>query len=143
MPPLQLSAFAVSQVVQAAPVVPQAVAVGGETHVVPLQQPLGQLVALQTQAPPTQRCPTAHMALAPHRQPAPVHASARVASQVTHAAPLVPHWVSEGVAQAPPEQQPLAHVAAEQPSHAWPVQVEAQVEHAAPPAPHWAAVVPA
>ncbi len=64
-------------------------------------------------------------------------------SQVTHAAPLTPHWVSEGVAQVPPLQQPLAQVAAEQPSHAWLVQVDAQVEQAAPPVPHCAAAVPA
>lgn len=55
LPPLQLSAFVVSQVVQEAPVVPHEAVVGGETQVVPLQQPLGQLAALQTQAPLAQR----------------------------------------------------------------------------------------
>lgn len=127
----------------AAPPAPQLVAVGGETQVAPLQQPLGQLAALQTQTPPTQRWPTTHIPFAPQRQPPPVHESARAGSHATHAAPLVPHWPSDGVAQVPPVQQPLAQVAAEQPSQAWLEHVEAQVEQAAPIRPHCAAVVPA
>jgi hypothetical protein len=142
-PPLQLSAVVALQAVQAAPVVPHVAVVGGDTHVVPLQQPAGQLVALHTHAPPTHRWPAAHMALAPQRHAPPLQVSARVVSHVVQAAPPEPHWVTEGVAQVLPLQQPLAHDAAEHPSHAWLVHVAAHVAHDAPRRPHCAAVVPA
>jgi hypothetical protein len=51
--------------------------------------------------------PAAHAGLAPQRQaPAGPQLSDRTASQVTQAAPLVPHAVTDGVAQVTPEQQP-------------------------------------
>ena len=38
-----------------------------------------------------------------------MHASERVESHATHAAPIAPHWVSEGVVQVLFAQQPVAH----------------------------------
>jgi hypothetical protein len=50
MPPVQALAFA-PQVAQALPPVPHALALVAVTQVPALQQPLGQLVASQTQTP--------------------------------------------------------------------------------------------
>ena len=52
-PFVQRSARTGSQLTHAAPPVPQAATSGGATHVSPLQQPLGQLVALQRHTPLT------------------------------------------------------------------------------------------
>lgn len=57
-------------------------------QVVPLQQPPGHDVASQTQEPATHSWPVPHP---------------------THAAPLVPHSLLDGVMQTLPLQQPLAH----------------------------------
>ena len=50
----QLSAVLLLQVVQFAAPVPQLLSVGGLTQLLPLQQPVGQLVESQMQLPPTQ-----------------------------------------------------------------------------------------
>lgn len=93
----------------------------------PSQQPVGQLVASQTQLPPTHRCPLEHRSLPPHSQlpplhrserrsqpPPPAHLQAPVAGEhvspgrhATHLAPPLPHAlvVSPGM-QVPPMQQP-------------------------------------
>jgi hypothetical protein len=45
---------------QGAPPLPQALVLVPRLHVVPSQQPVGQLCSSQTHAPFTQRCPPAH-----------------------------------------------------------------------------------
>ena len=52
---LQPSAFERSQLAQVAPLMPQALAVGGLVHDLLAQQPVGQEVASQTQVPPLHR----------------------------------------------------------------------------------------
>lgn len=52
VPPEQLSAVIVVQLVQAAPIVPQALTVGGLTQVVPEQHPAPQVPALQLEHTP-------------------------------------------------------------------------------------------
>jgi hypothetical protein len=54
-PPPQVSGA--TQTVQAAPFIPHAASVGGETHVPLPQQPFGQLAPEQVQEPPTQSSP--------------------------------------------------------------------------------------
>lgn len=121
----QASASVVSQLEHAEPSLPQLVRLAAR-QVVPSQQPLGQDVASHTHAPPSQRWPTAHIALPPHAQTPPeVQPSARVASQATHAAPAVPHRIAVGVLHVLPEQQPLAQVAVQA--------VQAPAVHAPPP----------
>lgn len=83
-------------------------------QVLPLQQPVGQLAGLQTHAPPTQRWPVPHAGLAPHLHPPPLQLSARVASQVEHAAPEAPHLEIVGVTQAPASQHPFGQLVASQ-----------------------------
>jgi hypothetical protein len=52
-------------------------------HTLPAQQPLGQLIALQTQAPPAHCWPTAHAAPFPQPQlPFAAHLSLKLGSQV-------------------------------------------------------------
>jgi hypothetical protein len=106
---VQLSAVAVLQVVQAPPPVPQR-AREAETQVVPSQQPFGQEVGSQTQAPATQRRPAPQTGPVPQAQlPDGAQRSAVSASQPTHAAPPVPQVSSEGALQVAPEQQPSGH----------------------------------
>src|SRR5689334_6847233 len=70
----QESAVDALHATQAAPPTPQSAAVGGVTHVGPVQQPIGQLVAVQLlQTPPEQVAPPVHR---------------------LHIAPAVPHSVS-------------------------------------------------
>ena len=127
----------VPQVVQAPPLVPHWVAVVGLTHAPPLQHPLAQLAALQTQAPPTQASPAPQAAFVPHLQLPPAQVSAEVALQVVQAAPAVPQVASALVWQVPFKQQPLAQLPALQPVQALAVQVcgLGQLEHAPPPVP--------
>ena len=66
---------------QAPPPFPQAVVVGVWHWPLESQHPLGQEVALQTQAPPLQICPSAQVAQAP---------------------PLFPHAVTDVVVTQPP-----------------------------------------
>ncbi|GMU61184.1 MAG: hypothetical protein AMXMBFR34_29470 [Myxococcaceae bacterium] len=92
-PPLQVSARPVTQAVQAPPVVPHA-ARSITRHWLDWQHPVGQLVESHTHAPETQRCPTAHAALLPHRHTPLAQESAFVVSQAVQAPPPVPQDVS-------------------------------------------------
>jgi hypothetical protein len=111
--PLDEQAFAVigSHTTQVAPAVPHA-AVDGAVQTPFTQQPVGQLVALHTHAPPTHRVPDAHGPGAlPHRQ-VPAKGSQRsafVLSQAEQEPPLTPQAVNEGARQAPFAQQPDEH----------------------------------
>lgn len=67
-PATHASAAPALHVVHAAPPVPHAVSVLPAMHVEPLQQPLGQLAALQTHWPDTQRCVELHSLFEPQRQ---------------------------------------------------------------------------
>jgi hypothetical protein len=83
------------QAVQDDPPMPHDVAFGLLLQLLVLSQhPLAHEVASQTQAPPTQCCPTAHGAPVPHAQVPPAHVSERTESHATQAepvAPLMPH----------------------------------------------------
>jgi hypothetical protein len=104
-----------AQVWQASPPAPQAASVSPGWQVLPAQQPPGQLVPSQTQAPPTQRCPLAQGAPAPQAQlPAAEQLSARTGSQGTQATPALPQASRVGALHAPAAQQPSAHDAASQ-----------------------------
>jgi hypothetical protein len=61
------------------------------------QQPVGQLVALQTQAPLTQAWPAAHVAPVVPQTHLPLAQVSAVMPQATQAAPELPHVLSEGV----------------------------------------------
>jgi hypothetical protein len=87
---------------------PQLLAVGGATQVLPLQQPLGQLVELHTQFPLTHAWPAPHTAPAPHLQvPFAAQVSPPSEGQFAHDAPFSPQLVAlGGVTQELPLQQP-------------------------------------
>ena len=111
------------------------------------------------QRPETQRWPPAQAGPEPQAQaPAPVQASALVASQAAQSAPAVPQVATDGRLQTPPMQQPFGHEVESQMQapfmQCWPAwqgapppqrqapvteQVSAlsasQLEQAAPPAP--------
>ena len=80
-----------------------------------LQQPVGQLVASQTQAELKQRCPI-WQAVAPLHLQTPAVQPSAVTPQLEHAAPAVPHWAAvDGLMQVVPvTQQPPAQLAAVQ-----------------------------
>ena len=106
-PPPHESAAMGSQAMQVSPAVPHD-ATDAIMHAPPRQQPLGQEVALQTQAPLTQMVPAAHAALAPHRQ-VPVaasHALAERATQLVQATPAMPQAANAGAVHVPLVQQP-------------------------------------
>lgn len=146
----------------AAPPLPHNAAVKVVMHVLPLQQPVGQLVESHTQLLPLQRWPTAHSPLPPQLQAPFEQRSARPAAHVVHAPPPMPQVAGAGLLQVLPVQQPAPqliasqmHAPAEQrrPApqgafvphrHAPPAQLSArvglQLVHAAPPLPHAAAV---
>jgi hypothetical protein len=157
----------------AAPPMPQADAAPGVVrHVLPWQQPLGQLAPSQMQAPAEQRWPAPQAAPPPHEHPPPTQASPAV-EQSVHARPLTPH-VATAVpsAQVPPAQHPPWHSVyeaapqnvwhvAEAEWHDWPVEQSAapaqpqepaiqrwpfafalQSEHAPPAVPQAAAAAP-
>lgn len=131
---------------QLLPRAPQLAAVVGVTQVLPLQQPLGQLVASQTQVVPLHTWPGWQAGPVPHAHWPPTQALLVGATHAWQKAPPVPHWLAvwlPGPTQLPLAQQPLAHVAAPQPSHAWLVQAPAQPWQATPPRPHSPGVVPA
>ena len=105
------------QATQVPPAVPHA-ASDGVVQTPPAQHPVGQVCALQTQAPPTQALPAAHgPGLAPQRQVpvAPSQRSAPAASQAMQAAPPVAQvasagaWQAPSVPQQPAEQDSLLH----------------------------------
>ena len=92
---LHWSVLLLSQVTQVAPLAPQ-VASAGALQTAPLQQPVGQEVASQTQAPPTQRCPPAQGGPLPQRQaPCTEQVSALPASQARQIAAPIPHADSD------------------------------------------------
>lgn len=113
-PPVQAFVFPV-HAAHAAPPVPQAAAVCAVPmmHAPALQQPVGQLVASHTQAPPTQRCPAPHAAPVPQRH-APVVQRSPVRPQLVHAAPAAPQAVALVGVQTLPAQQPLGQLVASQ-----------------------------
>ena len=150
---------------QAAPPAPQVPDPWAEegTHVPAEQQPVGQLVASQTQLPALHRCPSAHALAPPHRQAPLLEQESPVVPQLTQLAPLAPHCAPvRGVTQVFPAQQPPGQLVALQtqlaPTHAWPaahsapapqvqapaVQAEArtgsQPIQTLAPVPHWLAV---
>jgi len=85
------------------------------------QQPVGQLVASHTHAPPTHFWPVPQAAAPPHLQVPPLQLSARFASHALHTAPAAPQAAAVGVTQRPALQQPLAKLVASHP-HAPPTQ---------------------
>lgn len=123
----QVLVRAVRHEVHALPPVPQVVVVEGR-QVSPLQQPVGQVAALQvavaTHTPPS----------AEHIEPAP-HA-AQLRPPTPHAVVLVPGW------QTPETQQPGQFAGPHGSTHAWLEHVVAQLEHATPPVPQASALVP-
>lgn len=90
-PPPQLSARCGSHARHAAPAAPHCAVVVGETHVVPLQQPVLQEVESHTQVSATQRCPVPHAGLVPQRHSPLAQVLERVVLHVVHARPFEPH----------------------------------------------------
>ena len=133
----QVSALSGSQAVQLAPPVPQ---VAGERalQVEPWQQPSGQEVASQVQAPPTQRWPGPQALPAPQlHAPAAEQASARLGSQAVHSSPPTPQEPREGASQAIPEQQPAQDAASQRhapPEQRWPAAQTGPAPHPHAPA---------
>lgn len=131
------------QLEHAAPAAPQAVALVG-VQTLPTQHPLGQLVASQTHAPPTHRCPEPHAAPAPHAQAPLRQLSEAGAPHAAQVAPAVPHVVVAFCRHVPARQQPVGQFVASQPEHVFAaVQVDGHVWHATPPVPHAVAALPA
>lgn len=111
--PLDEQAFAVtgSHTTQVAPPAPQA-AMDGVVQTPFAQQPVGQLWALHTQAPPTHRAPDGHGPGALPQRQVPANGSQRsvlVLSQAEQVPPPTPQAVNEGERQAPFAQQPDGH----------------------------------
>lgn len=141
--PVQPSATAGLHAAQAPPPDPHRPREGA-THVAPSQQPLGQEVASQMQAPAWQRRPGPQAGPVPHAQvPAAEQPSAVTASQPTQTAPPVPQVASVGALQVAPEQQPLGHEV-RQPLQPPLVQLSplGQVSQAVPPPPQEAGLSP-
>ena len=132
MPLLQVFASVALHARQVPPFGPQFAAVGGDTQVLPLQQPFGQLAALHTQLPLTHCWPAPHSAPAPQWQvPFAAQLSPPCAVQFAHAPPFAPQLAAfGGVTHELPLQQPDAHAVElhwhTPPTHCWPV------AHAAP-----------
>jgi hypothetical protein len=111
-------------------------------HVLPKQQPFAQEVALHTHAPATHCWPAAHCGPLPQLHVPLEQPSESVGSHETHAFPLFPQVVTDGVSHVLPLQQPDAQVS-EQPSHTWLTHVLVPHDrHALPPPPHWVLLVP-
>jgi hypothetical protein len=106
-PPAQVSA-PMPQLVQAPPPVPHAL-VEPTLQTLPLQQPVGHEVALQTHAPPTHAWPDTHIAPLPQAQPPIDEQPSAPMPQLMHVDPPVPHALADVVVQLVPEQQPLGH----------------------------------
>jgi hypothetical protein len=121
-PAVQRSAVAL-HAAHDAPGAPHCAAVVGLTQVLPLQQPLGQLVALHTHAPATHCCPGPHAGFAPQRHAPPLHVSALALLQAVQALPPVPQVVSELVWHTPLRQHPAGQLAAVHPVQVRLVQV--------------------
>jgi hypothetical protein len=114
----------------------------GTVQVLPLQQPLGQELALQTHMPPTQAWPAPQGPAEPHLQAPPVQLSPAT-PQSTHAPPTGPQAAVEIVVQLRPLQQPLGHDVASHtqmpPLHRWPVAHCGPLPQAHMPFVHWLA----
>src|SRR5207244_309738 len=135
------------QSLQALPPVPQALA-DGVVQVAPLQQPLGQVVALQTQVPVRQAWPEAQAGPPPQRQAPLTRVSARVVWAAAQAPPAVPERPAQqpvgqvvgAQAEAAPEQRRPVVQAGPPPQRQEPLQLSAKVglqaAQAAPPEPH-------
>src|SRR4029079_10485117 len=108
----------------AAPPRPQLPKPGG-MQAPPLQQPLGHDSASHTQLPAVQLVPAPQAAPVPQRHPPETaQLSARETSQVTQAAPPVPHAIADpAVVQVEPEQQPPGQLDELQSAQAPPAQV--------------------
>ena len=107
-PPLQAY---VPQLVQAAPLVPQAVVDLPDLQVEPEQQPDAHEVESQAQVPPVQCCPLAQGDPVPQWQaPSEPQLSAPSALQAVQVAPLAPQVAKERMRQAVPSQQPLGQL---------------------------------
>ncbi len=92
----QRSALFRSQVIHAAPLIPQVVREGTALQTSPEQQPMGQEDTSHTHTPPMQRWPSRHAALPPHRQTPPTEqVSTLSASQPTQASPPMPQVDTE------------------------------------------------
>jgi hypothetical protein len=159
---LEVQVCGLGQLEHAPPPVPQVAVWSPVWHTLPAQQPVGQLAALHTHAPPTQRCPAPHAAEVPHWQAPLVQLSAEAALHEEHVAPAMPHWAAVGLTHWSPLQHPLRQLVASQmhapPLQRWPgpqaapppqVQVPAvqpsvavvrQEAHTSPPMPHWVSV---
>ena len=110
IPFTQLSAWLGLQLTHAAPPVPQAVAPVVVTHTLPLQQPVGQLLALQTQAPMRHWVPEGHgPPVEPHTH-FPFTQLSAPAPQFTQMAPPVPQVLTVAGWQTPPLQQPVGQL---------------------------------
>lgn len=114
VPPAQLSAEVVLQALQAAPAFPHSSAVG-VVHWPLLQQPLGQLAALQEQLPPLHTWPGAHAGPVPQEQEPAVQVSEAADRHEEQTAPAMPHFASLGTWQVPSKQQPLGQLTVLQP----------------------------
>jgi hypothetical protein len=93
---------------------------GVARHVLPWQQPLGQLCGSQMQAAPEQRWPVPHAAPPPHEHP-PLTQESPAVEQLVHASPSTPQAArAVPVAQIPPLQQPSWHaVYPAEPQNVW------------------------
>jgi hypothetical protein len=110
VPPLQLSFCVVLHVPQVAPAVPHWLVVRLVMQVLPEQQPFGQLLELQTQAPPTHAWPLPHAGFVPHMHTPFVQVLAVVEVHVVQVTPLVPQLANVLVVlHAPLLQQPVGH----------------------------------
>jgi hypothetical protein len=105
------------------------------------QQPVGQLVASHTHAPPTQRWPSAHTPELPHAHEPVAEQRSAPASQAAQVVPPAPQAVTVSVesgTQVAPEQQPAGQLAAVQvqvpPTQVWPLAQAAPAPQAQTPA---------
>jgi hypothetical protein len=122
----------IPQSVHVPPSGPQAESVGA-VQTLPSQQPVGQVLESQTQAPPRQRWPTVHCGPLPHRQDPVAEQASASSPQSVQAPPFTPQVAETCWAQAPawqqlPGQERASHTQAP-PLQRWPG------GHAAP-APH-------
>lgn len=128
-PPTQF--WSAGHIEQLAPPVPHIAVVLPVSQTLPLQQPVGQEVALHTHCPRTHTWPEPQAAPLPHvHVPVGEHVSA-FAPHFWQAAPFVPHAAVDADSHTVPLQQPVGHDVASQthlpPTHAWPA------AHAGPP----------
>ena len=136
----QLFATVGLQTTHCAPGVPHWLTDVVGTHVVPLQQPVGQVVESQMHWLLTQWSDAPHGAPTPQRQPVVEQVSALAGSQAVQVAPPVPHCDTvPGERQAVPLQQPDGHEA-ESHTH-WLLRQRAPAVHAEP-VPHLQPVEP-